>query len=59
MFKVEINNLDKNTDFTKYPFVVARLTDGKFWFWGAFETKEKANKCLNEFENGAVFEYTI
>ena len=57
MFKVEIKNVNDFPYLDNWPYVVARLVDKEFWFWGAFETEAKANDCANAMENAIVFKY--
>ena len=37
-------------------YVVCRLNDGEFWYWGDYEEKNTADMVASGFENGAVFE---
>jgi hypothetical protein len=46
MTKINVRNLP---DYAKrYMFIVSRLCDGELWFWGAYETKERANEVAKE-----------
>ena len=38
-----INNVDE--DYTLYPYLVARLSEGEWWFYGCFKSKEGATVC--------------
>ena len=51
---VEVQNCSKNLD----RFVVARAVMGELWFWGSWDTKEKAEQVIadNDFDNGVVIE---
>ena len=42
----KINNLPEYTD--DKPYIVARLSGGKFWFWGAFDSESAAEQAANE-----------
>ena len=53
---MKINNLPAN--FTDYPYIVARLYEGEFWFWGAYRDHNCANEAALE-EDGVVFEVSI
>lgn len=46
-----INNLP---DYAKdYDYIVARICDNEFWFWGAYKTFNKAQNVADEI-NGIV-----
>lgn len=53
---MKINNLPAN--FTDYPYIVARLCEGEFWFWGAYRDHNRANEAALE-EDGVTFEVSI
>lgn len=40
----------------KSKYVVARLVEGKLWYYGRFKTEGEAEKCAGEFDNGLVLE---
>lgn len=48
--QAEVNNLPD--DIEKY--VVARVCDGELWFWGTWDDKDKAEKVVNDVENGIL-----
>lgn len=48
---IEINNFPKNKT---SGFTVCRLNMNQLWFWGIFDTKEKADRCAEQLENGVV-----
>ncbi len=52
-FIVEVTNTYPDEDYAG-KFIVARLVDGVLWFYGSYETEEKANAVREEFENGIV-----
>lgn len=52
-FKVKVNNVSRSSGYPN-EFIVARLVDGEFWYYGAYETEERANEVRSEFENGIV-----
>jgi hypothetical protein len=48
-----INNLP---DYAyEYPFIVVRICDGEFWFWGAFEKNSKAFEVASEIGGTVVY----
>lgn len=52
--KVEVENCSKDLD----RWVVARAVMGKLWYWGSWDTKEKAERVIadNQFDNGIVID---
>jgi len=52
-FKVKVNNVSQ---LSGYPnkFIVARLINGELWYFGVYETEERANEVRSELENGIV-----
>ena len=53
---IKVRAVVKNIDKIYARYVVARLVDGEFWFWGQWDDKDKANSVAGEFENGVVFD---
>ena len=56
---MKIKNMEvtvQNVTEGKYKYVVARLVEGKLWYYGRFETEGEAEKCAGEFDNGLVLE---
>lgn len=53
LFNIEVNNVSQTSG---YPgqFVVARLVDGKLWYYGSYESEERAEEVRREFENGII-----
>lgn len=51
---VEVENCSKNLD----RWVVARAVMGKLWYWGSWDSKEKAERVIadNQFDNGIVID---
>lgn len=47
-----INNIP--TYANEYKYIVARRVDGKLWFWGAWNDRDKANDVAEELGNGVV-----
>lgn len=47
-----INNLKPY--YTAYPYTVARVVDGDWWFWGCFRTFERAAEVADALD-GEVF----
>ena len=47
-----INNIP--TYANEYKYIVARRVDGKLWFWGAWNDRDKANDAAEELGNGVV-----
>ena len=37
-------------------FVVVRLINGMFWYFGTYKTLEKARKVARQFDNSAIIE---
>lgn len=54
--RVEIENLSEYAK--KEPFIVARYSPEtkKLWFWGAWRSREDAEKVVKELENGVLVE---
>lgn len=53
---MKINNLP--TNYTKYPYIVARDIDGNLWFWGAYSDRNAANEAALA-EQGITFEVSL
>ena len=45
MAKVKVNNVPDYAK--KSPYWVVRKYDGEYWFWGAWDDKESADKIAN------------
>jgi hypothetical protein len=44
-------------DYAKnYDFIVARQSEGEWWFWGGWDTESEAEKVADEM-NGRAFRY--
>lgn len=56
MFEVEVKTRVRNLKEAHARYIVARLVNGVFWFWGAWDDKDKADDVAGEFENGVVFD---
>lgn len=52
-FKVKVNNVSQSSGYPN-KFIVARLVDGELWYYGVYETEERANEVRSEFENGII-----
>lgn len=54
--RVEIENLSEYAK--REPFIVARYSPEtkKLWFWGAWRSREDAEKVVKELENGVLIE---
>ena len=52
MYEIKINN--EPTYAKDYEFVVARLVDGEYWFWGAYADGFKAEQAATEI-GGVIF----
>ena len=50
--EITIRNMSENAH--KYEFIVARLCEGEFWFYGAYRDANRANACAKEVD-GVVF----
>lgn len=48
-----INNLPNYSE--NYAYIVAREVDGEYWFWGAYNDRNKANEIAENI-GGEVFE---
>ena len=48
--EVKVENISEG----KAKYVVARLVEGKLWYYGRYETTERANEVAQEFDNGLV-----
>lgn len=48
MYTVEILNKPEYAD--EYDYIVARLYEAELWFYGAYETKERAEKVALEID---------
>lgn len=53
---MRINNLPDY--YTGYPYTVARLYEGEYWFYGSYRTAERAYEVA-EAEGGQVFPVDI
>ena len=54
---VEIHNMPE--DVTEDYVVVRRAEDYSFWFYGEYETKERAIEVARELSNGFVIERAV
>lgn len=52
--KIKINNYPDYAD--EYVYIVVRLVDNEFWFYGAYDTPNFSNKVAAELGNAAVIE---
>ena len=50
--KVVIKNMSKVTE----GFIVARLVDGELWYYGVYETQERAEEVAQALGNGVVIQ---
>lgn len=48
---VEIHNMQEGYG---EPYIVARLINGEFWYYGRYETKERAKAVAVNFDNAIV-----
>lgn len=48
-----INNLPNYA--YEYPFIVVRVCDGEFWFWGAYKTNHRAFEVASEIDGTVVY----
>ena len=53
LVNVKINEMEE--DYGE-PFIVARLVDNELWYYGRYNTYEKAFDVANKFENALVME---
>lgn len=47
-------NLYNTPENINYNFIVARLDDNKLWYWGSYETEEKADEIAQELIDAIV-----
>lgn len=52
MLRVKVENFSN----AEGRFVVARAINGRLWYWGTFDTRDKAEWVASQFENGIVVE---
>ncbi len=45
---VKVNNVPEYA--TNYAFIVTRLVDGYLWFWGAYDTPERAMEAAESID---------
>lgn len=50
-----INNLPEN--YFEYLYIVARNVDGQYWFWGKYNTAEKAYAVAEEIHGVAFYNH--
>lgn len=50
---IKINNIQPGYN---EPYVVARLIDGTLWYYGRYDSMERAEMVAAEFENAVVIE---
>lgn len=51
--KVAVHNVNEGYG---EPYIVARLDGGFFWFWGRYETRERAESIADMYDNAIVLE---
>ncbi len=51
--EIEIQNCP-SVVWGKYEFIVCRIYENQFWFWGAYSNGFKADKIASHLENGIV-----
>lgn len=52
--KIKINNYPDYAD--EYVYIVVRLVDNEFWFYGAYDTLNFSSKVAAELGNAVVIE---
>lgn len=57
MFTLKINNLPAYASDPRYPFIVYRLCEGEAWFYGAYETEERAASVAAEVNGGIAEQF--
>lgn len=45
---IEATVVVKNVTDGEEPYLVGRFVDGMIWYWGRFDTYEKAKRCADE-----------
>lgn len=53
LVNVKINEMEEGYG---EPYIVARLVDNELWYYGRYNTYEKAFDVANKFENAIVVE---
>lgn len=48
--RIEVNNI--GCDYERY--VIARLVDGKLWYWGSWDDEKASERVAGQFDNGVV-----
>lgn len=54
--EVFVNNCPLNIIDSETAFMVARIVDSELWYYGMYETFERAKSVAKELENGLVLE---
>lgn len=54
--EVFVNNCPLNIIDSEATFMVARIVDSELWYYGMYETFERAKSVAKELENGLVLE---
>lgn len=54
--EVFVNNCPLNIIDSEAAFMVARIVDSELWYYGMYETFERAKSVAKELENGLVLE---
>lgn len=49
---MEIKNMPASTE----RYIVVRIVDGEYWFYGSYDNRNKAYSVSYEFENGTVID---
>ena len=51
-----VNNVPLGVIMSEYNFMVARLVENDLWYYGLYETRDRAKEVAKELENGLVLE---
>lgn len=54
--KVKVNNTPLSIIRSSGKFVVARDVNGALWYYGTYETEERANEVVEELGDGVILE---
>lgn len=59
---LKVENAEKYATSGDYPYWIVRVKEGaatEGYFWGAYETKERALECIKGMHNAVLVYYTV